>query len=315
MALDMALQKNVNTIEDSLGLPINSDTLFSNHKGIYKKGIEKRQSNFTEKIQFLSPFLWEDEEILLVTMGHSPMGLMEQFVTGWVIFELKRCFLIFTNKRILHVPLKARAFFLGSRYRYRDSISQILYADCESIKQRGRTLTIKYRSGRKEKFYHVAPKEKKKVKSLMKTMPLVGVESPMLERTHLCPRCAALLETDEFTCPTCDLAFKSRQKARKLSMAWPGGGYFYTRHPLLGAGDAAAELLIAIGLIAAIMDAVYGMEGGLDSIIFLGVVLTVEKMGTIYHANHFVKEFIPEDKNVQPYVESPEQQECGVTEV
>lgn len=309
MSLDMALQKDVNTTTDSLGLPVDSAVLFSNHKGVYKKRIEKRQSNFIEKIQFLIPFLWDDEEVLLVTMGHSPMGLVEQFLTGWVIFELKRCFLIFTNKRILHVPLKARAFFLGSRYSYRDSISQILYADCESIKQRGRTLAIKYRSGRREKFYHVGPKEKKKVKSLMATMPLTGGESPMLERTHLCPRCAALLEAGEFTCPTCELAFKSRKQSRKLSMVWPGGGYFYTRHPLLGAGDAAAELLIIIGLSAAIMKTVYGTVGGLDRLIFLGVALTAEKMGTIYHANHFVKEFIPEDRNVRPCIESPEPKE------
>ena len=39
------------------GLPIDREALFSNHKGIYKKRIEKRQRHLIVKMTFLKPFL------------------------------------------------------------------------------------------------------------------------------------------------------------------------------------------------------------------------------------------------------------------
>jgi hypothetical protein len=34
--------------------------------------------------------------------------------------------------------------------------------------------------------------------------------------------------------------------------------------------------------------------------IFFGVILIVEKLVTIYHANHFVKEYLTKDKEIKP---------------
>ena len=161
MSQEMVASSQMNSLTDSFGLPVDPDVLFSNHKGAHKKRIEKRQSRFIERVQFIRPFLHEDEKILLVTTACSPMGLIEQLLTGWVIYQLKQCYFIFTNKRIFHVPLKAALFSWGGSPQYRSSIAQILYADCETIKQRGQTLTVAYKSGKREKFYHVAGKERR----------------------------------------------------------------------------------------------------------------------------------------------------------
>lgn len=60
--------KNQKGVEQNvLGLPVDRDFLFSNHKDIYKKGTEKRQTKLFEKISFIKPFLKEGERILLVT--------------------------------------------------------------------------------------------------------------------------------------------------------------------------------------------------------------------------------------------------------
>ena len=303
MTLDREIQNSNRATENYFELPVNPDVIFSNHKGVHKKRIEKRQASFIERIQFVRPFLWQDEEILLVTTGCSTMSFMEQIMTGWIIYSLKRSYFIFTNKRIFHVPLRVKSFGLANAYEYRNSIAQILYADCEFIKHSGRTLTIKYKSGKKERFYHIGGKEKKKIKQLVKTMSFTGEPSKMLQRTHLCPRCTELLIEGEYTCPACSLVFKSRKKVRKISLVWPGGGYFYTRHYFLGALDALTEFLLMIGLSGSIMDVLDGTERGLEDTILFAIVLFIEKITTIYHSNHFVKEFIPEDKHVVPYTE------------
>ena len=57
--------------EDSLNLPLDREILFSNHKGIYKKRIEKRQTRLLKNVAFLNNFLKEDEKMLLLTTGSS----------------------------------------------------------------------------------------------------------------------------------------------------------------------------------------------------------------------------------------------------
>ena len=49
--------------EDALDLPLDRDVMFSNHKGVYKKRIEKRQIKVLKKILTIKHFLKEDEKI------------------------------------------------------------------------------------------------------------------------------------------------------------------------------------------------------------------------------------------------------------
>lgn len=284
--------------QNVLGLPVNRDIIFSNHKDTYKQGTEKRQTKLLQKISFIKPFLKEDEKILLITTGCSPMSIMEQLLMGWIVFYLKRSLFVFTNKRIFHIPTRIN-------YSYRNSITQILYADCQTIEMKGRTLVARYKNGKKEKFYYIGGKEKKKIKTLLKTILLEGIQSKTAGRIHICPRCTKELIGDEYTCPNCRLEFKSKAETKRISIVYPGGGYFYTGHPWLGVGDAITESILLLVMVLSLVDALQGGENGFGSFVFFSVVLVLEKVITVYHSNHFIKEYIPKEKEIKPIATSP----------
>ena len=244
-------------------------------------------------ISFIAPFLVEDEQILMVTTGCSPVSFFEQMMTGWIVFYLKRSLFVFTNMRIFHIPTK-------TNYSYRNSITQILYDDCLKIDQKGSVLVVKYKSGKKEKFIHIARKERKRIKALLQNIPLDDSQRESPARTHLCPRCTNPLIKDEYICPHCELEFKSKAEARKYSILYPGGGYFYTRHPWFGISDAITEFLLMYFVIYSLIDLFDGNEESMVSAIFSSLILILEKLVTIYHSNHFIKEYIPKEKEIAP---------------
>lgn len=280
--------------QNLFGLAIDPDVLFSNHKSIYKPRIEKRQRQLIEKISFLKQFLREDEKISCATTACSPISVLEQWLMGLWVFHIKRCLLVFTNNRVLHIPTK-------TNYSYRNSIAQILYANCQSIAVKGRTLVVKYRNNKKEKFYHVAAKEKKKVKSLLRTIPLEGPESVTQTRTHLCPRCTEELIKDRYTCPNCNLAFKNKAEGKRISIIYPGGGYFYTRHPILGLIDAYVELFLMSFIVTSLIGTIRGAENSnFGLVVSFAIALAIEKAITVHHSNKFINEYIPIEKEITP---------------
>lgn len=289
MAQAMAQEAEQNV----LGLPVDRKAAFTNHKKVYKKRIEKRQRKLIEKVSFIRPFLKDGEQIMLVTTGCSPISFLEQFLTGWIVFYIKRAVFIFTNRRIFHIPTKAN-------YDYRNSIAQILYADCESIRVKGRALMIEYKNGKKEKFYYIAGKERKKLKVLFQTFKPTGEPSRAGERTHLCPSCSAELVKDSYACPSCRLEFKEKGEAKKVSLFFPGGGYFYTRHPVLGFLDAAGEIFLMAAVGVGIYNMANGAAGGMADLIVFGSALVIEKFTSVYHASHFVREYITKEKEFKP---------------
>ena len=285
--------------QDMFNLPVNTDVMFTNHMNIYKPAIEKRQRKLLQKISFIKPFLHDNETILCISIGCSPASLIEQFLTGWIIYYLKRSLFIFTNERIFHIPTK-------KDFSYRNSIAQILYADCQSLTIKGRNLTATYKNGVKDKFFYLS--EKKKIKNLLQEMPMDGQTSPTMERTHLCPRCTNTLITEQYTCPTCALEFKDKEQTRRISIIYPGGGYFYTNHPFLGIGDALTETYLTFLVIISLIAALSGAEGGFFPVVFIGIIFALEKVMTVYHSNHFIKEYIPKDRDVQVITTIPQEQ-------
>ncbi|KPK36870.1 MAG: hypothetical protein AMJ65_15650 [Phycisphaerae bacterium SG8_4] len=288
--------------QDVFGLPVNPDVMFADHKNIYKGKIEKRQRKMLRKIPFIKPFLHDGETILCVTAGCSPVSVIEQFMTGWIVFYLKRSLFVFTDERIFHIPTK-------QDFSYRNSLAQILYADCRSIVIKGRKLVAEYKNGKKETFLYIPASESKKIKTLLQEMPLEGQPSSTLSRTHLCPRCTNPLVTDQYTCPSCSLEFKNKKQTKRISIIYPGGGYFYTGHPLLGVGDALAEVYLTLLVIAALAAAISGTAGGISALIFFGIILAFEKAMTVYHSNHFIKEYIPKDRCIRVLTREPDTQQ------
>jgi len=280
---------------ETFGLPINQATAFSDKKGNFKERIKKRQLKMLkEYVPLLKQFLEPGEEVLLAMRGCSPMTSMEQLTTGWLIFYIKRCTLVMTNRRILHFPAK-------KDFSPRLSIAQIRYGDVEEIKPSGfmSRFTVKYKSGSKERFLYV--KESAKLKSILPDLKLASQQPTAIGvRHHLCPKCNAVLSAGVYICSSCRLEFKNEHQARKLSLIYPGGGYFYTNHPFLGTGDAVTETVLIVLVVTGLVNMLSGVSGGLFQFIFFGSILFLEKLYSVYHAKHYVKEYIPVEKDVQP---------------
>ena len=274
-------------------LPLDSEAMFSNHKGVYRKRIEKRQTKLLKKIPSIGKFLKDDERILLITTGCSPVSILEQLLTGWILVYTKRALFVFTNRRIFHIPTKYN-------YSYRNSIAQIVYGDCKSMRLKGRTLVVEYKDGKKEKFFYIGRSERKKIRVLVASTSLEGDPSKSKKRRHLCPRCTEELEADKYVCAKCRLEFTDKDEGKRISLIYPGGGYFYTGHVFLGIGDAVTESLLLAMVIMSLINAVKGVEGSGVALVTFGVMLIIEKAITVYHSNHFIKEYIPKEKDITP---------------
>ena len=283
---------NQPTVIDS-ELPCDRTFMFSNHKNVYKKSIEKKQTKLLRKVSYIGDFLEPNERIFLITTGCSPTSMLEQLVTGWMFIYLKRSLFVFTNKRIFHIPTKPD-------FSYRYSIAQIQYPDCRSIQVKGSRLVVEYKSGVKETFLYIRRSERKKIKLLLNDVSFEGSPGKSLQRIHLCPRCANELEDGKFVCSKCGLEFKDKDKAKQLAILLPGGGYFYTRHPWLGIGDAAVESALIILVVLSIGDVINHTAGGVIILILFSIILILEKAVSVFHSNHFIKEFIPKEKNIRP---------------
>jgi len=275
------------------GLPVDRETLFSNHKKIYKKRIENRQRKLIIKLSFLKPFLKTGEKILLVTTGYSPITSLPQFVTGFLFVYLKRSLFVFTNHRIIHVPTTPA-------YKFKYSLSQIYYAGCQSIALKGGTLTVHYaKLGNIEKFRAIGLSERKKIRALLKRMPLSGTRSRLGQRVQLCPQCTQPLTAAKYVCESCHLKFKNKIVAYILAILFPGGGYFYTRHYLLGLLDAIVEIFLLLYIATAVEDVLNKVEGSMGYALALGAIFVAVKIISVIHSTHFIEEFIPRKKEIQ----------------
>ena len=148
-------------------LPVDRDVIFTDHKGNYKKKIEKQQRNLIVKIPFIKTFLKPGENILCITTGYSQVNNLDQILTAWIFIYLKRSLFVFTNKRIFHVPTTVR-------YGYRNSIAQILYSENQSVTLKGCTLIVQCGvCGDQDKYIGIRGKDKKKIRTILKIVDLI----------------------------------------------------------------------------------------------------------------------------------------------
>lgn len=272
------------------GLPVDREVIFSNHKKVYKKKIENRQRKLIIKLPFLKPFFDVTEKILLVTSGYSPTTTIDRLLVGWFFVYLKRSLFIFTDQRIFHIPTTPV-------YRYRGSVAQIPYGACKAINIKGRSLEVEYKKfGKIEKFFGIAGKERKKIKELLKTLPIGKAEAATAQRNFLCPRCAAPLTDNKYICAKCELKFKTKALAVISAVLFPGGGYLYLRQYFLGMIAAILEIFLIALIVISVMDILNGLPNSLIPLLLSGLALILEKAITVVHAATFVIEFIPRKK-------------------
>lgn len=275
------------------GMPVDRETIFSNHKKIYKPRVEKRQRNLIVKATSLKFYLHPQECIRCLTTGYSPIRIVEQALTGPAFLFFKRAIFVFTDQRILHV----RTSF--SR-KTRHSVSQILYEDCSAILMKGRSLIVCYKGGKQEVFNYIGLREKKKIKSLLDELQLKPKDPAVFSsRVALCPSCASVLKKRNSQCEACKLKFKSSRAAMWLSLVLPGGGYFYCNHTLLGTAVAVVEVA-AIGLlIFQWLDYRNGLALQWGLLLLAAGVLILEKTVATFHSVQMTQDNIPKAQDFE----------------
>ena len=271
------------------GLPVDTGFLFADKHGKYQSRIEKNRTKLLQKIGFLADFLDEDEKIVFITTGCSPFSAVEELTLGhlWVR-RIKCALLVFTTRRIFHIPTTAK-------YKYRGSIAHILYQDCRRLFVKGAALRMEYHTGRKERFHGIPRGDRAIIKRLNIEAPEPAAQSTCPERNHLCPRCTQVLTPAATACSGCGLAFKTAAEAVKYSLLFPGGGYFYTRRWGLGILDAIGESYLFLITLLALTGTALGDLAALPVFVVFGAALAFEKLLTVYHAKNFIAEFIPRD--------------------
>lgn len=276
------------------GLPVDRETLFSNHKNVYKRRIEKRQRKLIVKISFLKPLLKRGEQILLITSGYSPLASLANYLTGFLFVYLMRSLFVFTNYRIIHVPTTAS-------YNYKNSIAMVAYAGCQSIALKGGNLIVQFAGAGKKilKFKAIAVSERKKIRALLgKKLPLSDKKVHLARRIHLCPRCTHELVEGQFKCEKCRLQFKSKLMTAICSIILPGGGYFYIRQYLLGFLDALVELGLLCFIGYLIIDLRNHIPVNPLHMVMIPLFLYF-KIAAIIHSSHFICEFIPRHRKIK----------------
>ena len=273
-------------------IPIDRDTLFSNHKGVYKKQVENRQRRLIVKSTLIKSFMNYGECIRCITTAYSPVPTIEKDLTGPAFLYFKRALLIFTDKRILHLPTRFNRSPRGA-------VSQILYEDCAGIDIKGGALEVRYKNGKQEIFNHIGRKERKKLRVLISMVCLQSEEkgqgNHLQGRTYLCPRCTHVLPKDASRCEACNLVFKNMLKAGLWTFLIPGGGFFYFRYPLAGTLVALFEIfLIAFILFDWVeITNVVSPDHGLTALPAAG--LLMGKMISLFYVKQMVQEHVAEN--------------------
>jgi len=249
------------------GLPVERNIIFSNHRNAYRKKIEKRQRKLIVKISFLKFFLHSEENILLLTTAYSPITFWELLLTFPTFIFFRRALLVFTNKRIFHVP----ATF---RFSYRQTISQIPYTDCHKLAVKGRSLVMDLKNGEHEVYSNIGAMELKKIKYLIGHLPINDTLNPDIAIHSLCPSCSNPLPEEPKKCLKCQLTFKDKNKAVLRSILLPGGGLLYSRHAIYGALMALIEIVIIYSITIASLNLMREYsKNNLFLLIFMAIVL------------------------------------------
>ena len=272
-------------------LPIDGEKAFTSANGRFREKLKKQQLNILRSfVPVLRHVLEADEEILLAARAISPIRFLEELTTGLSIFMTRRCVLVITDKRILHFPA-------NPRFGPRDSLSQTWFTDIESYKA-GRKIRFRYKNGSRETFHRVL--NGRKFGKVLSGFTRGSSASTQYGGRHsVCPNCKSALVLESYACPRCRLQFKDPFTARLFSVTLPGAGYFYTRHPFLGIADVLLQLPLIFFLLLYLLDNFLGsgrFQGGLAIAAALGGILIVEKMINIYHADNFVREYIPVER-------------------
>src|SRR5262245_51464830 len=80
------------------GIPVRTDTLYTNHKGQEKPRIRKRADQALERLgDVLRKVLEPEEAVLYVSPAQAPLTTLHQLTLGWMSYYITRSMLVVTN--------------------------------------------------------------------------------------------------------------------------------------------------------------------------------------------------------------------------
>jgi Bacterial PH domain len=292
-------------LSSHFGVLVREDTAFTNSKGVEKKGTRKRAEQALDKLQEpLRKILEPEEAVLYIARGQVMPSGVERFFLGWHALYLAPAVLVLTNRRLLQ-------FFVGTNGAWKRGTRSVRWGDMEEAKVKGllgAKLNIKYRDGKKEVYWGMVRDDTNKIRLLLAALlpTAAGETSPAHSITSLCPECRAALTPGVYECPNCRLTFKDERTALRRSLLIPGGGFFYTGHPLLGIVHSLVELIVFFMLVFWILvalgiakpdsspgEAPTDAASAVVVVIFLVIILAVDKGVMAKVARKQVQNYIP----------------------
>jgi hypothetical protein len=277
---------------------LRTDVLFTNDKGEAKRSVEKRSETTLRKlVPALQNVLLPGETVLYVARAQSPLAPLEQITAAWWTRLLAACAVVITNQRLLFFPVKRD----GS---WRESVRAVYWGDLEEVKPRSllaQRVMFKSKDGTKATYTHFRRGDVKKIAAISKA--LLPIASGEMTATHsfvqLCPGCRNGLTSGQYLCSACGLTFKNEKTMVMRSILLPGGGYFYTGHPLVAILPAVVEgifMLDILVLLVAGLTSTRARANILPTLLILLLFWIFETAVTILHCRRYIREFIP-DKN------------------
>ncbi len=281
------------------GIPIRADVLFTNDKGEENVRIQKRSEKTLRKLRpALQRLLLPDEAVLYVMPARSPLSSLEQLTAAWWTSILAASTIMLTNKRILFFPVKQD----GS---WRESVRAVQWGDLEEVKPNGllvRNVSFKFRNDSKITYTNIRRADAKKIAAIAhRLIPAgSGEVSSTQGLIQLCPDCRNVLTQGQYFCSGCGLIFKNEKRMVTRSILLPGGGYFYTGHPLVAMIPAVVEGLLVLeilSLLVAASTSAKAMPNIRSGLLILGLFWAIETAVTILHCRRYVRDFIPEKRD------------------
>jgi hypothetical protein len=282
------------------GVSVREDVAYTNHKGEENSGVRKRTDKALGKLhEVLASLLEKDESVLYLARARAPQSGLEQALANLYTYYMTTSVLIFTNRRMIH-------FLVKSDGTWRRSIRCVAWGDVAESKIKGsflgRTLTLRYRNGKKETYTALRGGDGKKIKTLVEAIFASGSLDPTAAQgiVSLCPNCRTVLTPSIYQCAQCQLIFKNELTAARRTILIPGGGYFYVGMPLPGIVFALVESLFLLSIILVGIGSLLGgpqtnreEPSAWIALLPIFVFLALDKLVTYLHVRNMVRNFIP----------------------
>jgi Bacterial PH domain len=281
------------------GISIRNDVLSTNDKGEEKESVQKRTGKILQKLcPALQRILGPGEVVMYAMPSRSPLSVIEQLTAAWWTALLAACAIVVTNKRILFFPVKRD----GS---WRESVRAVNWGDLEEIKAKGVLVTnvsFKFKNGSKVTYTNFRRSDAKKLTTIASiVIPAASGEQTAANRTvQLCPDCCNILTEGQYSCASCGLVFKNEKTMVTRSIILPGGGYFYTGHPLVAILPAIIEAFLVVEILLILflgLSSPNAVPELFARLVVLAIFWGLETGITILHCRRYVRDFIPERRD------------------